>query len=138
METSLTMALTERESLAQGDDVDLCELERTLQCLQIATILGVYGIVAPPLRAWCLPTLHEPGSSCPRQICVEDEGIECPGNHWERENEHGFTLIWRHYKNADKGGFVGECIYFVHCSVHKIVACVAYYHVHMSYVLSVH
>lgn len=101
------MATATRDSINDDDDVDEAELEYTLQCLQIATVLGVYGIVCPPLRAWCMPTLHDPGSSCPRLMCVEDEGSDCPGNTWEPHHEGGYTLIWRHYKNADKGGYVG-------------------------------
>ena len=117
METSLDIANTFKEQSVLGEDMlDQAELEITLQNLQIATIIGVYGIVSPPLRAWCLPTLHEPGASCPRQKCVENEDGRCPGNTWVYDGEDGYTLVWRHYKNADKGGYVGK----IHCSVYFV------------------
>lgn len=64
------------------------------------------GIVCPPIRALCMPTLHQPQRSCPREKCTM-EYQECPGNCWEAANGQ-YTLVWRHYKNADRGGYVGD------------------------------
>lgn len=65
------------------------------------------GIVCPPLRPMCAPTLLQPGSSCTRARCLLDN-LECPGNCWEVDEDGYYTLTWRHFKNAGRGLYVGE------------------------------
>lgn len=77
-------------------------------------------------------TLRQPGSSCPRTLCRARQGRiarpfevahpACPGNVWEEEEEKDYRgrtqyrLVWRHYKNADKGGYVGPAGIVTHSS----------------------
>ena len=85
MESALEMARQLHESLGDIEEWGIDngdEMQQVLQDLQIACMVGPYGVTSPPLRAQCLPTLHQPGHNCPREVCVE-EGLDCPANTYE-------------------------------------------------------
>ena len=85
MESALEMARQLHESMGDMEEWGIDdgeEMQQVLQDLQVACMVGPYGVTSPPLRAQCLATLHQPGHKCPRDICVE-EGLDCPANTYE-------------------------------------------------------
>ena len=90
------------------DEHDLLDI---IMRIQAGLLLGPCGITAPPMRAGCAPSLHQPGSQCPRQLCIGSRH-QCSGNTWEvtgdADGHPTYSLVFKHYKNSDKGGYVGS------------------------------
>ena len=112
-------------------DTPCLPLCASLSLIDRLTDFMAAGVTAPPLRPACSPTLRQPGTRCPRIHCrsaqrhilrVGAETPLCPGNSWEQEESLDwqgqplYRLVWRHYKNKDKGGYVGSAAIRIHTS----------------------
>ena len=95
----------------EGQELEHAELHECLARLMASTLLATAGVTAPPIRPGCPATLHQPHSHCPRPDCLHVQRT-CPGNHWRQvaaadgSDNQQYLLESRHYKNADKGGYV--------------------------------
>lgn len=108
-----------RDLLACGEEVSDEEIESTLTMVLRGCLLGPCGITSPPMRPACAPTLQLPGNQCVRLGCTINADHVCPGNTHEvvRDDEAGndtYSLVWRHFKNGDKGGYVGAAAIVTH------------------------
>ena len=120
MEEALEEADELEQQLLQGRlGLDVCgddEMKDKLLAVQRSLLLGPAGITQPPLRPNCSPTLRQPKTLCTRQICSSMPLMRrvCPGNQLHVGGRDPVTktkeyyIVWRHYKNSDKGGYIGS------------------------------
>ena len=116
-------AVEHAKDTCEVDDLDFSHHIRVARKIEVGLVLASAGMMMPPLRAGCLPTSRQPGFSCARELCQNRPVpmMHCTGNQLVVQDEPdpitGDTLyshVWKHYKNKDKGGYVGSASVRIH------------------------